>query len=111
MHQYCSVTVFEVLAEPHRRRILDLLLDGERTVTDVVAELDLAQPTVSQHLKVLRQAGLVSVRPDANRRIYRIRPEPLVELDTWLQPYRERWARRLDVLERHLDTLDHGDPT
>ncbi len=108
--------MFEALAEPHRRRILGLLLDGERSAGDVVAALDLAQPTVSQHLKVLREAGLVSVRPDGNRRFYRIRPEPLIEVDAWLQPFRELWADRLDALERHLDTLDHldhpgGDPT
>jgi DNA-binding transcriptional ArsR family regulator len=98
--------VFAVLAEPHRRRILDLLLVGERSVGDLVAELPLAQPTVSKHLKVLRQAGLVTVRSDAQRRLYRLRPEPLRELDDWLAPYRAAWAARLDALEAHLDTME-----
>jgi DNA-binding transcriptional ArsR family regulator len=98
--------VFAVLAEPHRRRILDLLLVGERSVGDLVAELPLAQPTVSKHLKVLRQAGLVTVRSDAQRRLYRLRPEPLRELDEWLAPYRAAWAARLDALEAHLDTME-----
>ena len=98
--------MFAVLAEPHRRRILDLLLVGERSVGDLVAELPLAQPTVSKHLKVLRQAGLVTVRSDAQRRLYRLRPEPLRELDEWLAPYRAAWAARLDALEAHLDTME-----
>jgi DNA-binding transcriptional ArsR family regulator len=98
--------VFAVLAEPHRRRILDLLLVGERSVGDLVAQLPLAQPTVSKHLKVLRRAGLVTVRSDAQRRLYRLRPEPLRELDEWLAPYRAAWADRLDALEAHLDTME-----
>jgi DNA-binding transcriptional ArsR family regulator len=98
--------MFAVLAEPHRRRILDLLLVGERSVGDLVAALPLAQPTVSKHLKVLRHAGLVAVRSDAQRRLYRLRPEPLRELDEWLEPYRAAWATRLDALEAHLDTME-----
>ncbi|MGH9231752.1 MAG: ArsR/SmtB family transcription factor [Acidimicrobiales bacterium] len=98
--------MFAVLAEPHRRRILDLLLVSERSVGDLVAALPLAQPTVSKHLKVLRQAGLVAVRSDAQRRLYRLRPEPLRELDEWLEPYRAAWATRLDALEAHLDTME-----
>lgn len=98
--------MFAVLAEPHRRRILDLLLVGERSVGDLVAQLPLAQPTVSKHLKVLRHAGLVTVRSDAQRRLYRLRPEPLRELDEWLAPYRAAWADRLDALEAHLDTME-----
>lgn len=98
--------MFAVLAEPHRRRILDLLLVGERSVGDLVAQLPLAQPTVSKHLKVLRRAGLVTVRSDAQRRLYRLRPEPLRELDEWLAPYRAAWADRLDALEAHLDTME-----
>jgi DNA-binding transcriptional ArsR family regulator len=97
------MTIFAALVEPHRRSILDLLRDGERPAGEIVAAVGLAQPTVSQHLKVLRDAGLVSVRPDANRRLYRLRPEPLAELDAWLEPYRLLWSRRLDALERHLD--------
>jgi DNA-binding transcriptional ArsR family regulator len=98
--------VFAVLAESHRRRILDLLLVGERSVGDLVADLPLAQPTVSKHLKVLREAGLVTVRSEAQRRLYRLRPEPLRELDEWLAPYRAAWATRLDALEAHLDTME-----
>ncbi|WP_461156152.1 ArsR/SmtB family transcription factor [Saccharopolyspora tripterygii] len=99
-------TTFEVLAEPHRRDILDLLRSGERAVGDLVERLPLSQPTVSKHLKVLREAGLVEVRQDAQRRWYRLRPEPLAEIDSWLRPYRHLWERHLDALERHLETMD-----
>jgi DNA-binding transcriptional ArsR family regulator len=98
-----TATTFEVLAEPTRRRILDLLLDRERPVGELVQRLHLSQPGVSKHLRILREAGLVSVRTDAQRRIYGVRPEPLTELDQWLEPYRRLWADRLDALERHLD--------
>jgi DNA-binding transcriptional ArsR family regulator len=98
-------STFEALAEPNRRRILDLLRTAERPVGDLVAALALSQPAVSKHLRVLRAAGLVEVRVDAQRRIYRIRPEPLRDLDEWLHPYRRLWAARLDALERHLDTM------
>ena len=94
---------FAVLAEPTRRDILDLLRDGERPVGDLVDRLRLSQPLVSKHLRVLRDAGLVEVRPDAQRRLYRIRPEPLAEMDEWLAPYRRLWTRSLDKLERHLE--------
>jgi DNA-binding transcriptional ArsR family regulator len=94
---------FAVLAEPTRRQILDLLRDGERPVGDLVAQLRLSQPAVSKHLRVLREAGLVEVRPDAQRRLYRICPEPLLEVDAWLAPYRRLWAQSLDKLERHLE--------
>ncbi|MCI2421048.1 metalloregulator ArsR/SmtB family transcription factor [Saccharopolyspora sp. K220] len=104
-------STFEVLAEPHRRDILDLLRTGERAVGDLVDQLPLSQPTVSKHLKVLREAGLVEVRQDAQRRWYRLRLEPLAEIDTWLAPYRRMWQDRLDALERHLDTMpDPKDP-
>jgi DNA-binding transcriptional ArsR family regulator len=96
-------TTFEVLAEPHRRRILDLLQPGERSVGELVTRLGMSQPGVSKHLRVLREAGLVAVRRDAQRRWYSIRPEPLAEIDAWLAPYRRFWRRRLDALERHLD--------
>ncbi|MEZ5263472.1 MAG: metalloregulator ArsR/SmtB family transcription factor [Acidimicrobiales bacterium] len=99
------MTIFAALAEPRRRRILDLLRDGERPVGELVDELGIAQPTVSQHLRVLRDAGLVAVRADANRRVYRLRAAPLAELDAWLAPYRRLWSDRLDALEAHLDTL------
>lgn len=98
-----ATAAIEVLAEPSRRRILDLLRGGERPVGDLVEHMHLTQPAISKHLRVLRDAGLVEVRPDAQRRLYRIRPEPLAELDAWLEPYRELWNKRLDRLERHLE--------
>src|SRR5690349_831522 len=94
---------FEVLAEPSRRRILDLLLDEERSVGDLVDRMALSQPGVSRHLRVLRDAGLVNVRKDAQRRLYAVNPQPLAEIDAWLEPYRRLWAERLDALEAHLD--------
>jgi DNA-binding transcriptional ArsR family regulator len=97
--------VFEVVAEPRRRQILDLLRDGDRAVGEIVAELAISQPAVSKHLRVLRQAGLVHVRVDAQRRVYRLRSEPLREIDDWLRPYREAWRDRLDALERHPDEI------
>ena len=86
--------------------MLDLLRGGDRSVGQLVADLDLAQPTVSKHLKSLRDAGLVVVHPDAQRRWYRLRPEPLRELDAWLAPYRHAWTARLDALESHLDEME-----
>jgi len=100
---YISLTAYAALAEPSRRRILDLLRDGERSVNDLVARLKLSQPGVSKHLKVLRDAGLVEVRPDGQRRWYGLRAQPLAEVDQWLEPYREHWSGRLDALERHLE--------
>ena len=97
---------FEVVAEESRRRILDLLVEEERAVGDLVDRLALSQPTVSKHLKVLRAAGLVEARIDAQRRIYRVQPEPLREIDEWLTPYRRRWAAHLNALERHLEIMD-----
>lgn len=96
---------FDVLAEPTRRRILDLLLERPRLVGELTGELGLTQPGTSKHLRVLREAGLVRVRRDAQRRWYELRPEPLVEVDAWLAPYRRLWAQRLDALERHLDAM------
>ncbi|WP_236795703.1 helix-turn-helix transcriptional regulator [Amycolatopsis sp. GM8] len=96
-------STFEVLAEPRRREILDLLRVRERPVGDLVERLSLTQPAVSKHLKVLREAGLVEVRQDAQRRWYRLRVQPLVELDSWLAPYRRMWEASFDALERHLD--------
>jgi DNA-binding transcriptional ArsR family regulator len=95
--------VFDVLAEPNRRRILDELRAGERPVGDLVALLGVSQPAVSKHLKVLRAAGLVEVRGDRQRRLYRLQPRPLRELDDWLAPYREGWSDTLDALETHLE--------
>src|SRR5262249_59688956 len=103
--------LFEVLAEPRRRSILDLLRESERSVTDLVDVLGLSQPAVSKHLRVLREAGLVTARSDAQRRLYRLRPEPLRAIDEWLEPYRRLRATRLDALERHLYALPRrGDP-
>jgi DNA-binding transcriptional ArsR family regulator len=99
-------STFEVLAEPTRRRILDLLREEERPVGDLVGRLELSQPGVSKHLKVLRDAGLVEVRQDAQRRLYRVRAEPLAEIEAWLAPYRRLWAGTLDALERHLDAKE-----
>ena len=99
-------STFEVLAEESRRRILDLLVEQDRPVGDLVEILSLSQPAVSKHLKVLRDAGLVESRTDAQRRIYRVSPEPLREVDEWLVPYRKRWASHLNALERHLEIMD-----
>jgi len=95
--------VMEVLAEPSRRRILDELRGGEQPVHVLVEKVALSQPAVSKHLRVLREAGLVSVRADGQRRLYRIRTEPLVELDEWLEPYRRMWNASLDKLEEHVN--------
>jgi len=97
-----TLEVLTVIAEPTRRRILDAVRDGECSVTDLVERVGMHQPGVSRHLKVLRDAGLVEVRRDAQRRLYRLRPEPLIALDEWLAPYRAHWAGRLDALEQHL---------
>jgi DNA-binding transcriptional ArsR family regulator len=96
-----SATI-EVLAEPSRRQLLDALRHGEQPVQALVARLALSQPAVSKHLRVLREAGLVEVRPDGQRRLYRLRGEPFRELDEWLAPYREMWNTSLDKLEDHL---------
>jgi DNA-binding transcriptional ArsR family regulator len=100
---------FQVLAEPNRRRILDLLRASERSVGDLVDQLDVTQPAVSKHLRILREAGLVEVRGDAQRRLYRVRSEPLRAIDEWLEPYRQMWASNLDDLERHLDAMSDSD--
>ncbi|GAA0700763.1 metalloregulator ArsR/SmtB family transcription factor [Kitasatospora atroaurantiaca] len=102
-------SVFEVLAEPRRRRILDLVRGGERSVGELAAELAASQPSVSKHLRVLREAGLVEVRVAEQRRLYRLRPGPLLELEEWLAPYRATWNAGLDRLERHLDRMDDSD--
>jgi DNA-binding transcriptional ArsR family regulator len=96
-------STFAVLAEPNRRRILDELVQGERTVGELVEQLSLSQPAVSKHLRVLRNANLVTARIDKQHRRYRLRPEPLVEIDDWLAPYRQFWADRLDALQTYLD--------
>jgi DNA-binding transcriptional ArsR family regulator len=105
-HQMAA-DAFTVLAEPSRRRILDRLRDGERSVGELVLALAMSQPAVSKHLKVLRDAGLVSSRTAAQQRIYRLEPAPFRELDDWLAPYRRLWSHHLDALERHLDEQEH----
>jgi DNA-binding transcriptional ArsR family regulator len=97
------MTAYAALAEPHRREILDLLRGGERTVGDLVERLQLSQPGVSKHLKVLREARLVASRTHGRHRVYALQPQPLAEVDAWLEPYRDFWSERLDALERHLE--------
>jgi DNA-binding transcriptional ArsR family regulator len=101
---------FEVLAEPNRRLILDLLRQHEQPVGALVDALGVSQPAVSKHLRVLRDAGLVDVRPDAQRRLYRVRAEPLRAIDAWLEPYRAMWSARLDALEHRLEIMNDSDP-
>jgi len=101
---------FDVLAEPNRQRIVDLLRDEERAVGELVEALTISQPAVSKHLRVLREAGLVEVRSDAQRRLYRVRAEPFQAIDAWLAPYRVLWSDRLDALERHLDEMSDPEP-
>jgi DNA-binding transcriptional ArsR family regulator len=98
-------SVFSAIAEPNRRAILGLLLQSERSVGELERKLDRPQPTISKHLRVLREAGLVESRTDAQKRVYRLRPEPLAELDKWLAPFRRLWTEHLDALERHLDRM------
>ena len=99
---------FAIIAEPNRRAILSLLLSSERSVGDIERGLRMSQPSVSKHLRVLKDAGFVESRIEAQRRLYRLRPEPLMELDAWLGPYRRFWSRHVDALERHLDTMDEA---
>ena len=96
-------SAFAILAEPSRRAILSLLASSEQSVGDIEEQLDLSQPSVSKHLRVLREAGFVESRVDAQRRLYRIRPEPLMEIDAWLEPFRRFWSVHVDALERQLD--------
>lgn len=96
-------SVFEIIAEPNRRAILSLLVTSQLSVGEIGQRLEMTQPTVSKHLRVLREAGFVEARVDAQRRLYRLRPEPLQELDDWLAPFRRFWSFHLDALERHLD--------
>jgi DNA-binding transcriptional ArsR family regulator len=101
---------FAIIAEPHRRAILGLLLSSERSVGELEHVLGLSQPSVSKHLRVLREAGFVESRIEAQRRLYRLRPEPLMELDEWLVPFRRFWSKHVDALERHLDAMDEATP-
>ena len=103
-------SAFAVIAEPSRRAILGLLAGSERSVGEIESKLRLAQPTVSKHLRVLREAGFVEARVAAQRRLYRLRPEPLMEVDEWLAPFRRFWAAHVDALERHLDRIERVSP-
>jgi DNA-binding transcriptional ArsR family regulator len=100
-------SVFEIIAEPNRRAILSLLVSSQRSVGEIERRLRMPQPTVSKHLRVLREAGFVESTIDAQRRLYRLRPEPLQEVDAWLAPFRRFWSAHVDALERHLDRLEH----
>lgn len=100
--------MFEIIAEPNRRAILGLLVTSEQSVGEIERELQMPQPTVSKHLRVLRQAGFVECTVDAQRRLYRLKPEPLQELDAWLAPFRRFWSAHVDALERHLDRMEQS---
>ena len=104
-------SVFEVIAEPNRRAILSLLVQSQQSVGEIERQLHMPQPTVSKHLRVLRDAGFVESTVDAQRRLYRLKPEPLQELDAWLAPFRRFWSAHVDALERHLDRMDRATPT
>lgn len=104
-------SVFEILAEPNRRAILRLLAASQQSVGDLERQLNLSQPSVSKHLRVLREAGFVEASVDAQRRLYRLRPEPLQEVDLWLEPFRRQWSDHVDALEQFLDSTEgaiHG---
>jgi len=99
-------SVFDIIAEPNRRAILSLLVNSEQSVGEIERQLRMSQPAVSKHLRVLREAGFVESTVDAQRRLYRLRPEPLREVDAWLDPFRRFWSAHIDALERHLDRMD-----
>src|SRR2546421_12526137 len=103
--------VFEIIAEPSRRAILSLLVSSEQSVGEIERQLGMPQTTVSKHLRVLRDAGVVEATVDAQRRLYRLKPEPLQEVDAWLAPFRRFWPAHVDALERHLDRMDQSTPT
>jgi DNA-binding transcriptional ArsR family regulator len=104
-------SAFEIIAEPNRRAILGLLVASEQSVGEIERQLRMSQPTVSKHLRVLREAGFVEATVDAQRRLYRLKPEPLQEVDAWLAPFRRFWSAHVDALERHLDRMDPPTPT
>jgi DNA-binding transcriptional ArsR family regulator len=101
-------SVFEIIAEPNRRAILSLLVSSQQSVGEIERQLRMPQPTVSKHLRVLREAGFVESTVDAQRRLYRLKPEPLQEVDRWLAQFRRFWSAHLDALERHLDRMDNA---
>ena len=102
--------MFDIVAEPNRRAILSMLSSSERSVGELMQHLRLPQPSVSKHLKVLRESGFVEARIEAQRRVYRINPKPLQEVDEWLAPFRRYWSRHLDALEQHLDRMEKATP-
>jgi DNA-binding transcriptional ArsR family regulator len=104
-------SAFEIIAEPNRRAILSLLVSSQQSVGEIERRLRMPQPTVSKHLRVLREAGFVEATVDAQRRLYRIRPEPLQEVAAWLAPFRRFWSAHVDALERHLDRMERSTPT
>ena len=104
-------TVFEIIAEPNRRAILSLLVSSQQSVGEIERQLRTPQPTVSKHLRVLREAGFVESTVDAQRRLYRLKPEPLQEVDAWLAQFRRFWSAHVDALERHLDRMHPSTPT
>ena len=104
-------SVFDIIAEPNRRAILSLLVSSQQSVGEIENQLGMTQPTVSKHLRVLREAGFVESTVDAQRRLYRLKPEPLQEVDAWLAPFRRFWSAHVDALERHLDRMDPSTPT
>jgi DNA-binding transcriptional ArsR family regulator len=104
-------SVFEIIAEPNRRAILSLLVSSQRSVGEIERQLRMPQPTVSKHLRVLREAGFVESTVDAQRRLYRLKPEPLQEVDAWLAPFRRFWSAHLNALERHLDRMERSTRT
>jgi DNA-binding transcriptional ArsR family regulator len=104
-------SVFEVIAEPNRRAILSLLVSSQQSVGEIERQLRMSQPTVSKHLRVLREAGFVESTVDAQRRLYRLKPEPLQDVDAWLAPFRRFWSAHVDALERHLDHINPSIPT
>ena len=102
------VSVFEIIAEPNRRAILSLLVSSQQSVGEIESQLGMTQPTVSKHLRVLREAGFVESTVDAQRRLYRLRPEPFQEVDAWLEKFRRFWSDHVDALERHLDRMERS---
>jgi DNA-binding transcriptional ArsR family regulator len=104
-------SVFEIIAEPNRRAILSLLVSSQQSVGEIERQLRMTQPTVSKHLRVLREEGFVEATVDAQRRLYRLKPEPLQVVDDWLEPFRQFWSAHVDALERHLDRMDAPTPT
>ena len=104
-------TVFEIIAEPNRRAILSLLVSSQQSVGEIESQLGMTQPTVSKHLRVLREAGFVESTVDAQRRLYRLKPEPFQEVDAWLEQFRWFWSDHVDALERHLDRMEESSPT